>query len=259
MADFPPSVTLSITLPPASQPATNILLLLHGLGDTNESFKTLGQQMALPETACISIRGPKPLPFDLGGFHWSDDLLFDQSGGEMDGDAGFTAATKLIAEDVVKTALVEKCGYTHREIIVFGFGQGAMAALSAAREFPEHRGLTCAYRTDCIAVSINSTTSSTHLGGVISIGGPLPKEAPASLKPKCRTPVLTCCGSSNSTVTASAEEKLKNVFEFVEIKRYRRSGDSMPRSRDEMLPIMQFFARGLKSTQGVRGGAVEVG
>lgn len=98
-----------------------------------------------------------------------------------------------------------------------------------------------------------------ELGGVISIGGPLPSEAPASLKPKCKTPVLVCGGSSSSLVTGSAEEKLKNVFEFVEIKRYRKPSDSMPSNRDEMLPIMQFFARRLRSVRGVPEGSVEVG
>lgn len=55
-----------------------------------------------------------------------------------------------------------------------------------------------------------------------------------------------------------AEEKLKRLFEFAEIKRYRKSGDSMPSNRDEMMPIMQFFARRLKSTKGVPKGSVEL-
>ena len=44
----------------------------------------------------------------------------------------------------------------------------------------------------------------------------------------------------------------------MEIKRYRKSGDSMPSNRDEMMPIMQFFARRLKSTKGVPKGSVEI-
>lgn len=92
----------------------------------------------------------------------------------------------------------------------------------------------------------------------MSIGAGLPSSTPASLDPKCKTPVLVCAGSDQSAVTSSSEDKLKHVFEFVEIKRYRRPGDNMPNSRDEMMPIMQFFSRRLKSVKGVLKGSVEV-
>lgn len=106
---------------------------------------------------------------------------------------------------------------------------------------------------------MDQASKDNELGGIISIGAPLPSDAPASLDPKCRTPVLVCAGTDNSSVTPSAEDKLKHVFEFVEVKRYRKAGDSMPASRDEMLPIMQFFSRRLRSTKGVPAGSVEVG
>ena len=104
----------------------------------------------------------------------------------------------------------------------------------------------------------NSTESSLELGGIISIGAGLPSDAPASLDTKCKTPLLICAGSDQSAVTSSTEDKLKRLFEFVEIKRYRKPGDSMPSNRDEMMPIMQFFSRRLRSTKGVPEGGVEV-
>ena len=97
------------------------------------------------------------------------------------------------------------------------------------------------------------------MGGIISIGGGLPSEAPASLNPKSKTPVLVCAGSDQSSVTSFLEDKLKHVFEHVEIKRYRKPGDSMPSNRDEMMPIMQFFSRRLRSTKGIPEGSVELG
>lgn len=101
--------------------------------------------------------------------------------------------------------------------------------------------------------------SSAELGGVVSIGGPLPAEAPASIDPKCKTPVLVCAGSDASLVTSGSESKLRHCFELLEIQRYRKPGDNMPSNRDEMMPIMQFFARRLRSTKGVPKGSVEVG
>lgn len=97
-----------------------------------------------------------------------------------------------------------------------------------------------------------------ELGGIVSIGGPLPSEAPASLSPKRKSPVLVCSGTDSPWVTSSAGDKLKKVFESVQFNRYRRSGDTMPKSRDEMYPVMQFFARRLKSSAGVPEGSVEL-
>ncbi|KAI8933344.1 hypothetical protein NX059_009966 [Plenodomus lindquistii] len=235
-ADFPSSVKLSITPPPSPQPPTNMLILLHGLGDTNAPFTKLGQQLNLPETACIAVQAPAPLPFDLGGFHWGDDMVFDQSTGEMDVDTGFQGAMRLVLEKVIREGLIKNCGYKAREIIIFGFAQGGMVGLQAAAEM-----------------------DGDELGGAISIGGVLPLSL--SLKAqekKSKTPVLVCKASQGSAVTDSAMSKIKSTFEYVEIKEWARKGDSMPSNREEMMPIMQFFARRLRSTRGVPTGSVEL-
>jgi len=212
------------------------LILLHGLGDTNASFTTLGQRLSLPETACISIQAPKPLPFDLGGFHWGDDIVFDQASGEMDVDTGFKSSTRLVLDDIIRKGLIEKCGYKPREVVIFGFAQGGMVALQVAAEL-EGDGL----------------------GGVISIGGVVPAGLPLKeLDKKSKTPVIVCKGAKSSAVTPSAISKMKDVFEFVEVIEWKKVGDDMPRSRDEMLPIMQFFARRLRSVKGVPAGSVEI-
>ncbi|KAF2871128.1 Phospholipase/carboxylesterase/thioesterase [Massariosphaeria phaeospora] len=234
--DFPSSVNLSISPPPSSQQPTNVLILLHGLGDTNESFTNLGRQLSLPETACIAIQGPTPLPFELGGFHWGDDLIFDQNTGEMDIDTGFKKSTRLILEDVVRDGLIGKCGYKAREIMIFGYAQGGMVGLQAAAEL-----------------------EGDELGGVISIGGVLSLSLPLkALNKKSKTPVLVCKASRGSAVTSGATTKLKDAFDFVEIREWTKNGDGMPSNREEMLPIMQFFARRLRSTKGVPAGSVEI-
>ena len=233
LADFPSSLKLTITPPPASQQQpVNILILLHGLGDTNRSFTTLGKQLALPETACISLQAPTPLPFDLGGYHWGDDIHFDSSSGQMDVDTGFQKAAKVIKEDVITDVLIGKYGYSPRNILLFGFGHGGMAAL---------------------AVSIHMEK---ELGGVISIGGPIPSACISTRKSK--TPVLVLGGSSDTLITRSAVSGLTTTFETVEYHKWDKKGDSMPGNREEMLPIMKFFARRLRSRNGVPEGSVEI-
>jgi len=212
------------------------LILLHGLGDTNASFTKLGQQLNLPETACLAVQAPAPLPFDLGGFHWGDDLLFDPRTGEMDVDTGFSEAMRRVLEDVVRGGLMQRCGYQAREVLVFGFAQGGMVGLQLAAELGG---------------------AGEELGGVISIGGVVPSALPLkALERKSTTPVLVCRASRGSAVTDSAVSKLQQVFASVEIKEWARRGDGMPSSREEMLPIMHFLARRLRSTRGVPAGSI---
>jgi predicted esterase len=190
----------------------------------------------LPETACVAVQAPAPLPFDLGGFHWGDDMIFDQNTGEMDVDTGFKTSTRVVLDQVIREGLIGKCGYKAREIIVFGFAQGGMVALQAAAELEGE-----------------------ELGGIVSIGGAL--STSLSLKARqrtCKTPVLVCKASKGSKITDGAISKLKETFEYIEFKEWKKNGDGMPASREEMMPIMQFFARRLRSTRGVPAGSVEL-
>jgi predicted esterase len=234
-SDFPSSLTLDI-IPPSSGQPINILVLLHGLGDTNKSFSQLGKNLNLPETACLSLQGPNPIPpiftgSDTPAFHWGDDVLVDERQGEIELDAGFKTIQKILLEGVVKEGLMQKCGYAPRNILFLGFGQGAMAALQVA------------------------ATSELEFGGVVSIGGRLPNQNASG---KSKTPVLVLGGSRSSQVTRSAVDGLKGNFGNVEYVKWEKGEDSMPRSREEMLPIMRFFARRLRSRAGVPEGAVEI-
>jgi predicted esterase len=143
---------------------------------------------------------------------------------------------KLVLEKVVKATLIEKCGYKGREIVLFGFGQGGMVALSLANEMGHE-----------------------ELGGVVCIGGALPSSTAVTTDgKKGKTPIIVCKGNKNSAVKDKDIQRLKDSFGFLELKEWTKSGDAMPASREEMLPIMQFFARRLRSMRGVPSGSVEL-
>ncbi len=238
-SDFPPSIHLDIIPPPDSHPPLNILLLLHGLGDTETPFNAFGRALNLPYTACLSLRAPSPVPgfftgSDAPAAHWGDDILFDQSRGEIDLDAGFTRATSVVWEQVISEALIGKCRYQPRDVIIFGFGQGGMVALQLAASRPEM-----------------------EFGGVIAVGGRLPASF-SGAGGKAKTPVLVLGGSRSTQVTRSAVDALRASFGEVEYVRWVNGEDSMPANREEMTPIMRFFARRLKSRAGVPDGALEL-
>ena len=231
--DFPSHLSLTITAPLVNDQPVNILVLLHGLGDTHASFAKLGTQLALPETCCISLHAPTPLPFELGGFHWGDDIVFDHATGGLEFDTGFSKAVTTVREEVIEKGLVKECRYEPRDIMLFGFGQGGMAALAVAASMSE------------------------ELGGVVSIGGP----SPASIQPrsgKSKTPVLLLGGASKTLVTTSAIDNLERIYQNMDYHKWSKPGDGMPKSREEMLPIMRFFSKRLRSRKCMPEGSVEV-
>ncbi|EHA23913.1 hypothetical protein CBS76997_3788 [Aspergillus niger] len=252
---FPSHLTLTITPPSSSysttsQSSPNILLLLHGIGDTSQNLSTLARALNLPETTILTLQAPTPLPFDLGGFHWGDDITFSPAG-DLDMDAGFSRSTKTIIQEVIVDTLLKKCGYRGRDIIVFGIGQGGMVGLEVARHFKDF--------------SEGVKDGDRELGGVVSIGAPvgLSGKAPASGTGKSRTPVLVVAGKEDggersTAVSAAGVRRTKEWFEFVEVSRYKRRGDGMPRNADEMRPVMEFLARRLRSYKGVPEGSIEL-
>lgn len=164
-------------------------------------------------------------------------------------DAGMARSTTMLVNDVVHGVLVQKCGYALREIMILGLGQGGMAGLVAAWELG---------RTDSASASASESGERGSLAGVISIGAAYPLSGQRT-GAKSRTPVLLVAGRDSVVVSDSAVRRTKEVFEFVEVSRYARKGDGMPSSREEMLPVMQFFARRLRSRQGVPEGSIEIG
>ena len=155
----------------------------------------------------------------------------------MDFDTGFTKAIKIIKEDVVENVLVRKCGYKLREIMFLGYGQGGMAAIAAAAAM--------------------AMATEEEMGGIIDIGGTIP--ASYRYAKGIMTPILVLGGSSNTSITRTAINDLKASFRDVEYHKWSKAGDGMPKNREEMLPIMRFFARRLRSWRGVPEGSVEIG
>lgn len=164
----------------------------------------------------------------------------------------------MIGNQIVYDVLVRKCKYKLSEIMVLGFGQGGMVGLLLAREL----GLGLFRNSD----DSDSSYQNLNLSGVVSIGAPYPlasaasgtSTSTASTSRKNSSPVLLIYGRDSVVVSDSAIQRTKNVFEFVQLHQYARRGDTMPRNRDEVLPLMQFFARRLKSRLGVPEGSVEI-
>lgn len=218
----------------------NIAIFLPGLGDTSANFSSFPRALKLPSTLTLTLQAPMPIPVPEAGTHWGDDLILDTSTGTIDTDsATFNTSTKLCAKDVVNDILIKKCGFKPREIMIFGYGQGASVAL---------------------ATSLHPSISNLELRGLIAIGGLLPISQSTVNQPKSRTPVLLLGGTKGALTrdAGSGVKRVQSAFSSVETHEWQKRDDSMPKNRDEATPMMSFFARRLLSRQGVPAGFVEI-
>ncbi|KAH7166176.1 hypothetical protein EDB81DRAFT_278608 [Dactylonectria macrodidyma] len=245
-ADF---ASLSATLPVAlhipdpPESTTTFLVLFHGLGDYEKPFAGFARDLALPGVFGISVRGTTPLPDALlppGGsgqhHHFGDDLIINDATGDIDEDPGFEKARGLIMEKLVDEVLIAKLGWETTDILFFGFGQGGSLALGLASKLRQAERVVDVTEGD-------KPRPGTTFKGIVSIGGPLPQSMvpTISAREQSRTPVLVC------QLEDDAVDNAKREFADVKVVQWKRQGVSMPRDRDEVLPLMEFFASRLKS------------
>ncbi|KAG0771630.1 hypothetical protein G6F22_016317 [Rhizopus arrhizus] len=133
----------------------NLLILLHGLGDSKSPFTRLGQQLKLPQTATLSVQAPEIVPYMDGCYQWfpsfdmfTGDLLVP---GNPERIKGLMNTRKKM--DELLDHLIHHCDWNPPNIFLFGFSQGGTIALDA--------------------VLFGSVR---NLGGVISISGYLLEE-----------------------------------------------------------------------------------
>ncbi|ROV87900.1 hypothetical protein VMCG_10287 [Cytospora schulzeri] len=239
-ASLTPDLNVSLHFPSPPESMTAILILFHGLGDSEVPFASFARNVNLPGVLAISVRGISPLPPSLLGapidsgptrnFHWGDDVNLAPHTDGLDADPGFSKAADLILNRLVKGTLVDQCGWEFSDILFFGFGQGGSLALG-------------------LASKIRDTEASKSFKGVVSIGGDLPASMIPSVSgtPKAKTPVLVCHGKSCEAVDEDSIDVLRREFTDVRDIKWKKVDSSMPSNREEMLPIMQFFAERLRS------------
>ncbi|GAP89084.1 putative phospholipase carboxylesterase superfamily protein [Rosellinia necatrix] len=248
-----PSLEISLVFPEVPETTTSILILFHGLGDSQASFATFAKNINLPGVLAISVRGISPLPPALLGlpghdtgaptkhFHWGDDLTVSPSTGDLDHDPGFSKAENIILEKLVRGTLVGACGWETNDISLFGFGQGGSLALGLSSRLRNSERI--------VDVTEGERNAGRAFKGVVSIGGQLPVSMIPTLsaRDKARTPVLICHGRNSESLDSDAVELLMKEFVDVREVKWAKADDGMPKNREEMLPIMQFFAERLRA------------
>ena len=203
--------------------ARNLLLLLHGLGDTPAPFARLGKTMALPETSALALQAPLPLPAGLDGFMWHES--FDDEGDLLPPEACSLEDARASLRALLAT--LERCGWPTRRVFMLGYMQGGQVALDLAL----HLGV--------------------RLGGVVSVCGHLaPEHLAPPLALSLQTPLLIVTGTRDDAMPLTAARR-----SFDALRAYAGRGAVVRLSEiegraigseHEMRPVMEFFAEHLE-------------
>lgn len=210
----------------------NILILLHGLGDSHVPFGKLGRSLKLPQTAVLALRATEQIPFfDEPAFQWY--TSFDQLG-EMIDRPNPRPALELL--DKVVHHLVSDLQWSQENIHFFGFAQGgSVAAEFALKKWREH--------IEASASEPNAIQRS--FGSLVTVGGPLLSYPTLSvLSP---TPVLVASRPppAQDAMASNSMAAFRKGFQNVGEVKLSSNRSGMPASREEWEPIMRFWSERL--------------
>ncbi|KIJ16351.1 hypothetical protein PAXINDRAFT_132259 [Paxillus involutus ATCC 200175] len=232
----------------------NILILLHGLGDSHLPFAKLGQSLNLPQTAVLALRAPEQIPYLYEqAFQWYSS--FDPLGDIIE-RPNPTPALEVIAK--VLNYLTTDCTWPPNRIHIFGFGQGGSVAAESALAWWKRELARARMKSKIEEVNEGEKDSGTpsnnedvqtprSLGSVVSISGPL-LSYPTFDTP-CQTPLLLF---HRASLAKGAFTSFSKGFARAQevVKSGGQGEESMPRSRDEWKPVMQFWSEVLGRRMG---------
>lgn len=131
--DLAPSLAPFLYEPSADGIETNLLILLHGLGDTAKNFVEFGRRLTLPQTSLLAITAPGRLPLDMGAAWYP---AFEQDGTPLvepvrPGDRRRVEGVRAsrIAIQTLIRGLVCRCNWRASDVFIMGFSQGGLVAM----------------------------------------------------------------------------------------------------------------------------------
>jgi predicted esterase len=208
---------------PGVQPNSNLLILLHGAGDSHEPFDQLGQRMALPLTATIALAAKdfEALPFGLG-HSWFAEMDYTTGENLASRDvrrcSTLQAAAKKLA--TLLQHLIDANFIIPERIFLLGYGAGATLAME-----------TC------------STWKERPLGGAICVGGgDVLQPPPATTTAQQLTPILLLCGALDESFPPARAHRLQQVYSNLQVHTEDQKRQGMISSGTEMKAVMEFLA-----------------
>ena len=211
---------------------SNLLILLHGLGDTPQPYHQLGLRMKLPQTCMLALAGPLQIPLLDGGRAWFESFddefnLIKPARDEKRRTQGLERSASLLSGLIDN--LTEKGGYQYKEIHLFGFSQGGSCALEVNRRFKGNK----------------------KLGGCISLSGPVLPEVMWKCsqddQEPCGPVLITVGEMEGKEARAEIDQSVKWLRPQGNVRLHvvKDKGHSMVSSKAEMTTLMSFWGETL--------------
>jgi len=258
----------------------NILIMLHGLGDSPNPYMQLAKNMQIPQTACLCLEAPEKLPFDLGhawfkGFdHTFEPLGFGYQPSvtgkeELDQQMRSLVATRRRLT-ALSAALADNWGWAPGRQLLLGFSQGGTAALDLAlaggREFAGVISVAGPLLHHAIKENRYAAAAAAAVGGEEAFGGGGPAASPPPLPPvllvagahdqvvkledmeQTKSHIEHTCGHQNANCSRSVvgdmlQEDAKENGPLVQLHICPNKGHQMIASKDEMSAVMRFIGQ----------------
>jgi len=226
----------------------NLLILLHGLGDTHIPFSKLGKSLKLPQTAILALRAPEQVPFLYEeSYQWF--TSFDELG-EIIERPNPTPALQYLSKII--DHLINDCAWPMNHIHLFGFAQGGSVAAEFVLDLWKQQQL----RIKKLVVDSNFNKSLEQesvplvsLGSIVTVSGPLLSYP--TISTLCPTPILVAHRSppSDMALPTGAFTAFIKAFGSVTESKMETKGMGMPASKQEWDPIMRFWSQHLVRRQ----------
>jgi predicted esterase len=219
---------------PNEQPNTNLLILLHGAGDTHLPFDKLAHTMVLPQTATLAISASRfhPLPFGLG-YSWFQEM--DYATGEaltQDHHARRTSLDKAVYNFAqLLTMLLYEQWIVAERIFFMGYGSGATLIMEL-----------------CQIWNLRHADRPALGGGICIGGGSAGPPADNETSNAQGTPILLLCGAQDKTFPLFQANETKLHYEqvcgngLVTMHVEPNKGQGMISTSAEMHAVMAFLA-----------------
>ena len=221
----------------------NLLIFLHGAGDTHVVFDRLGEQMNLPQTATLSIdasmqmdvdnedHGFVELPFGLG-FTWFEEMDYQLTGDVLQPYDSRRVSSLAHAVRLV-SALLDSLTKTYipERVFLFGFSSGGCLAMESCRAWHECGKLP--------------------LGGAICVRGGIRTKSKSERKKTANhaTDVLIMSGSDDVTYSVNmAKNESRRHYpdpSKVVVHVQQGKGHEMISGKEEMQVVMNFLSKRL--------------
>ncbi len=116
-------------IPPQSGAAKQLVVFLHGYGDSAEGILTLGEEWgdALPDAAFAAPNAPAVCEAFAGGYQWFSIRAIERE--RLEREAPMVEVSAILNEYL--DAELARWGLTDKQLVVVGFSQGAMMAMYA--------------------------------------------------------------------------------------------------------------------------------